>query len=181
LSAISTLQEVSSSSTIPDFPWDFRERKYQAAAMIPARSGRPTPSPIPILTPILLDDPAEVGWDDDVPVDNGLVPIAVPVVAPPIPAVIIVLVAVLALLGTFVKTKAEVVLELGLTDEVGVELELGLELELELELELAEDVGESLIFWLSLQQFWLFEVQHQDPLGHWIKGTLKSSIASTSN
>jgi hypothetical protein len=145
--------------------------------MIPATNG--TPSPIPIPTPILLDDPAEVGWDDDVPVDNGLVPIAVPVVAPPIPAVIIVLVAVLALLGTFVKTKAEVVLELGLTDEVGVELELGLELELELEL--AEDVGESLIFWLSLQKFWLFEVQHQDPLGHWIKGPLKSSIASTSN
>ena len=81
----------------------------------------------------------------------------------------------LALLGTFVKTKAEVVLELGMADEARVELRL------ELELELAEDVGESLIFWLSLQQFWLFEVQHQDPLGHWIKGTLKSSIASTSN
>lgn len=142
----------------------------QVAAMIPATSGRPTPSPIPIPTPILLDDPAEVGWDDDVPVDDVLVPIAVPVVAPPTPVVIIVPVAVLALLGTFVKAKAEAVLELGLADEAGVELELGLELEL------AEDVGESLIFWLSLQQFWLFEVQHQVPLGHRIKGPLASSV-----
>ena len=142
--------------------------------MIPATSGRATPSPIPIPTPILLDDPAEVGWDDDVPVDDGLVPIAVPVVAPPTPAVVIAPVAVLALLGTFVKTKAEVVLELGLTDEAGVEFELGLELELEL----AEDVGESFIFRLSSQQSWLFEVQHQDPLGHWINWPLASSIAS---
>ncbi|OCK99910.1 uncharacterized protein K441DRAFT_673409 [Cenococcum geophilum 1.58] len=174
-----TFQEFSSSSTIPDLPWDFRERKYQVAAMIPATSGRPTPSPIPIPTPILLDDPAEVGWDDDVPVDDVLVPIAVPVVAPPTPAVIVVPVAVLALLGTFVKTKAEVVLELGLADEVGFELELGLELELELEL--AEDVGESLIFWLSSQQFWVFEVQHQVPLGHWVKVPLALSVASASN
>ena len=144
--------------------------------MIPATSGRPTPSPIPTLTPILLDDPAEVGWDDDdVPVDDVLVPIAVSVVALPTPAVIVVPVAVLALLGTFVKTKAEVVLELGMVDEARVELRL------ELELELAEDVGESLIFWLSLQQFWLFEVQHQVPLGHWIKGPLASSVASASN
>ena len=143
--------------------------------MIPARSGRPTPSPIPFPTPILLDDPAKVGWDDDVPVDDVLVPIAVSVVALPTPAVIVVPVAMLALLGTFVKTKAEVVLELGMADEARVELRL------ELELELAEDVGESLIFWLSLQQFWLFEVQHQVPLGHWIKGPLASSVASASS
>lgn len=149
----------------------------QVATMMPAISGTPNPSPSPIPIFILLDDPAEVDCDDVAEED---VLVAVALVAPPTPAAIVVLVAVAALLGKFVNSKVEALLELGMADEA--EVELGVELAIvELDIvelaitELVEDVGESLIFWLSLQQFSLLETQHQVLSTHWIMAALNPS------